>query len=344
MALTEIYVDPSIAADSGAGTIGDPYGDLEYAIEQETFDATNGTRVNIKAGTDEVLAVELSAALADTSVSIAWAPDVAANLVFQGYTSAAGDGGVGGISGGGSVAVITDAVNDFIHMVDLHLHNCGSATIVQLDADCSLINCELDNTSGAGVNLGNMGMLYGCYLHNIGGIGATGFGRSGSIMYCHFANGANDFTNAIQNVNGTVYRNVIQVDGTTNGIVAGNDVRILQNSVWSNGGSGNGIALSGNSVTHGVTNNVVEGFSGSGGNGFSMAVGGSKLITYGGNSAYNNETDYTSPSSWTLKDLGDNETLSASPFTDAANGDFSPVDTGNVKEGALPQIIGGGLV
>ena len=28
MAFKEIYVDPSINADSGAGTSGDPYGDL----------------------------------------------------------------------------------------------------------------------------------------------------------------------------------------------------------------------------------------------------------------------------------------------------------------------------
>ena len=55
MALTEIYVDPSIAADSGTGTIGDPFGDLEYAIEQTTFDTTNGTRLNVKAGTDDFL-------------------------------------------------------------------------------------------------------------------------------------------------------------------------------------------------------------------------------------------------------------------------------------------------
>lgn len=55
MALTEVYVDPSIAGDSGAGTVGDPYGDLEYALEQVTRDATNGDRFNIKAGTDEIL-------------------------------------------------------------------------------------------------------------------------------------------------------------------------------------------------------------------------------------------------------------------------------------------------
>ena len=44
MAITEVYVDPSIAGDSGVGTIGDPYGDLEYAIEQETFDTKKCTR------------------------------------------------------------------------------------------------------------------------------------------------------------------------------------------------------------------------------------------------------------------------------------------------------------
>ena len=50
MAITEIYVDPAINADSGTGTIGDPFGDLEYAIKQTTFDTTNGTRVKISIG------------------------------------------------------------------------------------------------------------------------------------------------------------------------------------------------------------------------------------------------------------------------------------------------------
>lgn len=87
MALTEIYVDPSIAGDSGAGTIGDPYGDLEYAIEQITFDTSNGNRINIKAGTDEVLAVELGAAISGASIS----PSETAPLIFQGYTTTAGE-------------------------------------------------------------------------------------------------------------------------------------------------------------------------------------------------------------------------------------------------------------
>jgi len=58
----------SIVSDSG------PFGDLEWAIEQTTFDLAEGTRVNIKNGTDEILAAKLETALADTGTSIAWAP------------------------------------------------------------------------------------------------------------------------------------------------------------------------------------------------------------------------------------------------------------------------------
>ena len=126
MALTELYVDPSIAADSGAGTIGDPYGDLEYCLEQEDYDLTNGIRVNIKAGTDEVVAAELSVAMASTAApgkSVAWVPTQAAPCVFQGYTTAAGDGGKGGISGGGSVSIYSDTALDFVHFVDLQQHH-----------------------------------------------------------------------------------------------------------------------------------------------------------------------------------------------------------------------------
>ena len=123
MAISEIYVDPSIAADSGTGTIGDPFCDLEYAIEQTTFYTTNGTRVNVKAGTDEVLAAVINTAMADTGTTVAWVPAIAAQMIVQGYTAAAGDGGIGGISGGGSIGIMT--TDQFVSFIDMHLHNCG---------------------------------------------------------------------------------------------------------------------------------------------------------------------------------------------------------------------------
>ena len=82
---THVYVDPSIAGDSGTGTIGDPYGDLQYALNTVTR-GTDGNQFNIKAGTDEVLAASITTATYGT-------PSTSQPLIFRGYTSAANDGG-----------------------------------------------------------------------------------------------------------------------------------------------------------------------------------------------------------------------------------------------------------
>ena len=117
MAITEIYVDPSINADSGTGAIGTPYGDLEWAIEQATFDTTNGTRINIKAGTAEILAASLDTALNSASPSAAWVPTPTAQLIFQGYTTAAGDGGKGDIDGNnGNFEIL---IGGYIYIINL---------------------------------------------------------------------------------------------------------------------------------------------------------------------------------------------------------------------------------
>lgn len=345
MAITEIYVDPSIAADSGLGTLVSPYGDLEYAIEQETFDTTNGTRINIKAGTDEILAAALQTALADTSVSIAWVPTEAAPLVFQGYTSAAGDGGIGGISGGGSVGVMTDAVLDYVNFIDLHLHNCGAANVLDLDNYCSVIRCEVDNTTGSGISVDSLCLVSQCYVHNTNGSAIAIV--TGMANYNRVENGTNKFSTAISSSNAFVERNIIKIDGSTSGILLIADTGgINHNSVWSDGGTGFGIRLNPSTITISVMNNLVEGFSGTSGLGYDMDGAAVGIKVYGGNSAYNNETNYTAPSNHVVQQLGgasSNETLTASPFKDAANGDFSPVDTGSVREGALPQVFGGGF-
>ena len=94
MAITNYYVDPAINANSGTGTLGDPFGDLQYALNTITRNATDGDRINIKAGTAEVMAAAISLTTYGT-------PAQAAPLIFQGYTSAQGDGGIGEINNGG---------------------------------------------------------------------------------------------------------------------------------------------------------------------------------------------------------------------------------------------------
>ena len=340
MAFTEVYVDPSIAADSGTGTIGDPFGDLEYAIEQSTFDTTNGTRVNIKAGTDEVLAAELSVAMADTSVSIAWVPTITAPLVFQGYTTAAGDGGIGGISGGGSVAILDSATLDYIHFRHLHLHNTGAAVIVDLDNYCSITDCEVENTTGNGIEVDDGCVIASNYVHNLGGVAIQLTGGSTARFNRIVDNHAsNEMNIGIQvfNAGAVAERNLIFMGGNGQGI----NVRVGgfadRNSIYSSTAStGQGILVSTNLIAASITNNLVEGFSGVGGTGIDLSAAGAGVMYYGGNSVYNCTTAYPTPGGEIVTNLGDNETLSASPFTDAANQDFSPVDTGSVKEGHLP--------
>lgn len=346
MALTEIYVDPSLASDTGDGSISTPYGDLEYAIEQTTFDTTNGTRVNIKAGTDEILAAKIDTAMADTGTTAAWVPSDSAPCVFQGYTSAAGDGGVGGISGGGLVSIINTSTLDYIFFVDLHLHNTGSALLAQVDDYCGFIRCEINNTTERGIFTGLNSIVSGCYLYDISGISAIVVGNGGFIEQCYFdlagdggmASGVIDTSAA----SALIYRNIISIDGAQRGLFIGDGAQAMHNSIYSNGGSGIGIQVEGGRDASIICNNLIEGFSS--GSGIYTSAANTSCQIIRGNSFYNCGTDIndTSTSHPPIIAAG-NESLSASPFT-AAGSDFSPVDTGSVKEGAVPSTIGGGYV
>lgn len=342
MAFSEIYVDPAIAADSGSGTIGDPYGDLEYAIEQETFDTTNGTRVNIKAGTDEVLAADLSTALADTSVSIAWAPVVGAALVFQGYAATAGDGGRGGISGGDAVGIIDSTTLNYIHFRDLHLHSTGTAKFFQVNNYCSAISCELEGYTGtaAAIDVDASFTLMYCHVHSVND-NCLYFGEGGHVVQnvIEVPATSNSYGLLAVGANCSISRNIIIVKGsaTNYGMIVYNSDLVEHNSIYCEGlGRGAGILLSSSRSGTNIRNNLVEGFSGTGGRGIDCDASATTLTYFDGNAVYDCTTSYTQPT-FVISGNTDNEILTASPFTDAANGDFSPVDTGNVKEGALPQ-------
>ena len=347
MAITEIYVDPSIAGDSGAGTIGDPFGDLEWAIEETDWDATNGIRTNIKVGTDEVVQVNnaISVAMANVASankSIAWAPSVTAPAVFQGYTTTAGDGGIGGISGNNSHAIFFN--HNYVHLRDLHIHNCNTNMPIRFATGCTIINCEVDNTTNRGIYITGAGFVSHCYVHDCGGAQIDVL--TGVVQNCVVTNtGTKTCTTAINlaGTNAIAKNNIISVDSTSNGITAVAAWQAVDhNSIYSAAGSGSGILVTDtNALMLNVSNNLIEGFSGSGGYGIEIVGAGLTFAEYGANSIYNCETADTNPTvipgvlSATL--VPANETLSASPFTDPANLDMSPVDTGTVKEGSAPQ-------
>ncbi len=311
------YVDPSIAAKSGAGTIGSPYGDLQYALHQVRTNpgrnATHRDQLNVLAATDEILAATLDFATYG-------APSTIAPCIFRGYTSVANDRGIGGISGNGSVTILAGTAK--VHFIDMHLHSTGAAAILTLGSAGSVQFCEVDNTTGNGVmGGGTLGtLLYGCHVHNIGVTG-TAVAR---CLYNYFANGTNDFTTcwvATGNLSECSH-NIFSVDGATICINLNREYQVARsNSILSASGTGVGIDIGTNRENLVCLDNVVEGFIGAGGRGFDGGNASEGFGIFAGNAAFNNTTDYANDADVVFTD--DNEVLGATPFDKAGADTFA---------------------
>ena len=340
---TEVYVDPSIAGDSGAGTIGDPYGDLEYALATVTQDATNGNRINIKAGTDEVL----SAALA--IVANYGTPTISAPLIFQGYTSAAGDGGIGGISGGESVGIHTATLN-YVYWFDLHLHNCGSNNCLVISRS-SCGNLEVNNLTGNGIVAIDGGSVFNCNVYNIAGVGvntSSASKRAVLVDSCYFKNDAtNKFTSAIELSDSSLAtRNIVSVDSTSNGIkaIGSGAHHITNNSLFSNGGESSA-AIFGDGTTDWnavIANNLIEGWSGTAGKDIDRAPNARFAIIYGNGvfNVTNTEYDDIGQQGW-LATAQDNQVLTVSPFAQSGSDTFANRFTYFAPTATDAGVIGG---
>lgn len=351
-AMTETYVDPSIAGNSGAGTSGDPYGDLQYALDTMTRDSTNGDRINIKSGTSELIATSLSLATYGT-------PTATAPLLLRGYASAAGDGdflagtGVGTIDMQGNNASIM-AATSHVHWRHLRLTNTGSADIIPVGSYTSIVECEVDNGTGDGIQCASSSLVVGNYIHNIG---AAGVQTSGSpnikIAYNYLQNGTNKFTRGIDAGQGTlVLYNIVSLTSAAASSVgirgaSGQRLSIVGNSVLatSPGSSATGMTITGaGTLASMILNNVVEGFSGTANVGYNISSSSYDLPIFGRNFAYNNTTNYATFDS--VINLGDNETGSASGFAKSGSDTFAnrllyfaPSSEGNMQGGAYQGAV-----
>jgi len=348
-AFSETYVDPSIAANSGTGTIGDPYGDLQYALDTMTRDSTNGDRINIKAGTSEILA-------AGISLSSYGSPGAASPICWQGYTSTAGDGGRGGISlGGGTFSIKGTGMGFYQMWRDLEIHNAApTAQVWKASTTEVMENVKFHDITGNAVSSSNGGVFVDCWFEDISGYGLDG--NSPMAIGCYFKNGTKKFTTAYRASSArsfvAVTDCIFSLDGSSNGIYLANYVNCRGNTVFSNGGTG--IGIDGNNLQNSMrcTNNYVEGFSGVGGYGFDAGSATFDTNMMKHNAAYGNATDYR---------LGDehgtvdNETLTSSGLAKSGSDTyanrltyFAPADEGNMlsghmgwAKGAVPAAAGG---
>ena len=301
MAITEVYVDPAIAGNSGAGTIGDPYGDLQYALDTKARDSTNGDRFNIKAGTAEVLAAALTLATYGT-------PTRDAPCRIQGYTSAAGDEGIGEIDGAASYKIFASNYASVI-VEDMKIGNTGANEIVVLGGYSMLINCELHTSTFNSYYVNYVDTIIRCWAHDCT---AAIFDLRATCVFHSFSR-RGIFAGSIARGNSVL----LTASGLTGITITGAYSLAEGNNVIGTSGTKYGIEMA-SCHRSPVINNIIEGFSGSGGKGVYIDSN-TRDSFVGNNGFYNNATNV---SGTVHHALGADVTYSASPFVDAANGDF----------------------
>lgn len=330
-----------LATDAGAGTDDDaakcvqhdgtallPWNTIQGALDLITRDATNGDRVNVITGTAQVNQASLNLTTYGT-------PTAAAPLIIAGCTSTAGDGGVGEIDCGG--AAFWAATNyDWYILTDLEIHTFGNNIGIRNSSgggNALYFRCEVHRgaSSPSGKQLiygyaGDRTKIVACHIHDAGTNG-IGIQYVEQVSYCHFSDcpggGALDVYAVVDN-------NVFVDCG--NATTAQIRAYINNNTFFSstaNTASAIGTIADGFVV---ILNNAVEGYSGAGGDGVYTTK---KAGILGYNAFYNNTNPETLAD--VFIDLGGDATLAASPFTNAAGGDFSlATGVSGAIDGAYP--------
>jgi len=322
----ECYIDPDAGSNTtGNGTIGNPFKTLQHAYNNFTPGAA-GTRYNIKAGTTD--------ATGNTSLSLA-AATASANRYIQGYTSAAGDGGIGSISTG-TAAFFAASYNNW-HVQDMEI-TCASINMAQIGHLLnSTIHGNVTSSSGGA-------MIVACVVN--GTINANS-SNGGQVRYCRVTHSTGyGITAAAVGtlVDGNV---IISQSGSTGGISINNGGCIAtRNSLYAPSGATNGILLS---TSSGVSayNNLIEGYT------TALKTGTTNNTqSFWANSSFGHTTllDNQSRPIYQTTAFG-NVSLSESPFVNAGSGDFTPKNIANVNSGfsagsifrgALSPAAGGG--
>lgn len=339
---TNYYVNPSTGADSaGNGSSGSPYKTMQYALDDIGTThgrGADGDQVNL----DSVAKDTLSSAI---SLATYGSPTAQLPLIIRGFDDTANDGGVGEIDCGGSNGLFSSAYN-FVKLVDLKVHNAGTAHVISLGAGILILRCEVYDTTARAVSVENSVLVQGCNIYDAA-YGLYCANDAAFVIGNYFKNsGTTDFTYAIQlsGVTSTAMRNIISVDAASGGInCAGNGAIACNNSLLAVSSSGAGsIGIRNGSGTHSHTihNNIVEGFV----KGIDKETEDETSHSFSANAAYNNGTDYAGDATNRIFafDDGDNEELTATAF--AKDGldtfanrmsYFAPLDEGNVLGGSF---------
>ena len=373
---TNYYVDAVSGSDSNAGTSpgsGNAWATFQYALDTITPDA-DGDQINVK-GTQSV-GVYVSPAswdLGDYGTPTQHAP-----LIIRGYTSTANDGGIATFDEGTNTRTFGDTPLNWVHFADAYFngvsgHNTHFYKAVGIG--CSFHRCHFDGPGltshfelHAEASIFFQDCLFEKFQYGI---------RVLDHADLHFSNCVFRRNNGSGSLGNSIH--AIAVSGTKSKVHVH---RCIFDSNTAGGSTGNNaeIDTSGRSVTvrncsfynpdnnvkwivvarvEGTRlvflNNLVEGYGGLGAQILHSTSSHDWYLTEtGGNAAYN-FTTWEDANLHTLKDWGGDElSLSASPFVDAASDDFTPdfsafssnfsVPAGWPKSGATSESVDRGAI
>jgi len=335
---SEYYVSPSAGNDTtGNGTLATPWATVQKALNTITRNTTSGDRINVQTGGTDTVGSTISVATYGTATDTA-------PLIIEGYTSAAGDGGIGVVSGGGSVRPWNSGSISCVVIRNMRFTSSGNNSVMTLGAKHTVENVEIDgSTSTSAYALDASGAttaVRNCHIHDFAGRGLL-LGGAGSQATGNFIDASDTSGSPTYGIVGggtvVIEFNVVKTKGGTYGISAASTVMSVSNNTLYSGAAATGAGVRCEGTIYRCVNNYFEGFSGTGGRG--VLVDASKdIYIYGHNKFYNNAT-HESFSGDVIVNLGNNDTLSASGLNAPGSGDFTA--TTDLKAGGYPTTIKG---
>lgn len=322
---TIYYVDTVNGNDGNAGTsMGAAWQTLKHAIETGvTQDATNGDRIRIYApvGTPDAYvsgdpAIDLQGYAATATAT--------APLIIEGCDATGTSRATAYITCAGRY-LFNDTAFDHLKAIDLDITGGSASGIWRTDTWTMLIRCAVRQTS-TGKNLSVTGS--GSTLVNCAFIGA---GANQYILECLSSTGTvigclmKETTNACYGVQGPAIfiGNIVHLNTThpSSGYgVSGAGLAYVFNNFLLNSGAGVASGISSTAAGARLLNNYIEGWSGSGGDPWTLTGSNTELVA--GNRWYNCSD---APTATDAAFEYDNSSLGASGVTDLSGGDYTPL-------------------
>ena len=261
-------------------------------------------------------------------------PGLGTELLIQGYTSTAGDGGVFAINGGTNSIFNEGKPN--IGWRNLKFTNWGSSNRCINTGGANVITeCEFDG-EGSHALVGDFEGFFTFANNKVHGIVGSSTSATFNLNGGYFAN------NYIQQDSATQAHDTLYVQGgsmriesnvfSLNTTVAVKVINLISdnNQVYHNtifnqaACTGTGINLGRTTDDYGSAyNNIICGFSGTGGVGIKSTV--QTVNLYGNNKFWNNTTDEDVVGDLII-DIGGSESLLSNPFTSTGNADHNDDD------------------